>query len=117
MNSKRFKNVRFTLTVDEHKQLLILCKELGCNQAELARNKILYPSMLHLDPAKLLVELNGIGLEIRDINNALKIHRVHCRSANGVDFQFLQLYKDYVSSHRKLENLLRKIMIKVRTKG
>lgn len=117
MNLKRSKNMSFVLTVDEHKQFLKLCDELGCNQAELARNKILHPNMLHLDPAKVIQELNFIGVEIKDINNALKTHKIHCGAATEVDIQFLRLYKQYVFSHRKLENLLRKIMTKIRTKG
>lgn len=108
--------VRCYLSDEELSVVNRICSDLGWNKSELVRNRLLHPDILNINSAKLLLALSEIGMQMSQLNASIDGQQ------KGIDFKILDSAKfetliiSYQLQQKKLEQQIRKLLMRIERK-
>ncbi|MCX3263681.1 hypothetical protein [Pedobacter agri] len=109
--------VRCYLSDEELSAINRICSDLGWNKSELLRNRLLHPDMLNINSAKLLSVLSEIGMQMSLLNASIDHQQKGVDYKNGDTEKLEALINSYHLQQKKLEQQIRKLLMRIERKG
>ncbi|MFC3560187.1 hypothetical protein [Pedobacter jamesrossensis] len=112
---KRANIVKCYLNDKEMQKLTELRLQLGLTMSDLLRSRLLDPRLLNINPSKLMLLLNEIGLDITSINSQLKkyFEDSSAQRENDSSCAIKEIIERYLSHQQRLELQIRRLLIRI----
>ncbi|RZJ69582.1 MAG: hypothetical protein EOO45_13490 [Flavobacterium sp.] len=116
-NGNRGNLIRCYLSDQELSAIDTICNEFGWSKSELIRNRLLHPDVLNIDSSKLLRVFSEIGMQMSQLNATINTQQKSIDFKNCDTQKFEALFLSYQLQQKKLEQQIRKLLMRIERKG